>query len=118
MQETDTIEHRILVPPNVGGELIDLAPDANRKQCRTRIQVIDTGIGIEPEKLEMIFDSDLIKFIRFAFFYSNSVDRTISQAGSEAVAEVVGQQPGLAVDDPVGPVDDESLHGRVEGEGV
>ena len=26
VQETDTIEHRILVPPNVSGELIDLAP--------------------------------------------------------------------------------------------
>lgn len=37
--------------------LIDLAPDEGQRQCRTRFQVIDTGIGIEPEKLEMIFDS-------------------------------------------------------------
>lgn len=37
--------------------VIGLMPDEERHRCRVRFQVIDTGIGIEPEKLEMIFDS-------------------------------------------------------------
>ncbi|MCP4249623.1 MAG: hypothetical protein GY778_21495 [bacterium] len=37
--------------------LIELTPDEEHRTCRTCIRVTDTGIGIEPEKLEMIFDS-------------------------------------------------------------
>jgi signal transduction histidine kinase len=36
---------------------VGLTPDAARRRCRARFEVIDTGIGIAPEKLEMIFDS-------------------------------------------------------------
>ncbi len=37
--------------------LLALEPDESRTYCRARFEVIDTGIGIAPEKLEMIFDS-------------------------------------------------------------
>jgi hypothetical protein len=55
-------------------------------------------LWLTADLLEMIFDSELIKFVRLAFFYSNSIERTISKAGSDAVAEVVGNQAGFTVD--------------------
>ena len=36
---------------------LSYSPDAGRNRCRLRFDVIDTGIGIAQEKLEMIFDS-------------------------------------------------------------
>lgn len=41
VQETDTIEHRILVPPNVSGELIDLAPGGSYTLEQTIARVRD-----------------------------------------------------------------------------
>ncbi len=37
--------------------VLTLSPNPARGVCRARFEVIDTGIGIEPGKLEMIFDS-------------------------------------------------------------
>jgi hypothetical protein len=55
-------------------------------------------LRLTADLLEMIFDSNLIKFIRLAFYYGDGIERTISQAGAEAVAEVVGNQARFAVD--------------------
>jgi V/A-type H+-transporting ATPase subunit A len=41
VQETDTIEHRILVPPTISGELIDLAPDGDYTLEQTIARVRD-----------------------------------------------------------------------------
>ncbi|MGB5452929.1 MAG: V-type ATP synthase subunit A [Sedimenticolaceae bacterium] len=41
VQETETIEHRILVPPSIGGELIDLAPAGPYKLDATVARVRD-----------------------------------------------------------------------------
>jgi V/A-type H+-transporting ATPase subunit A len=46
VQETDTIEHRILVPPDVDGELIDLAPSGNYNLESTiaRVRLADGSV--------------------------------------------------------------------------
>jgi V/A-type H+-transporting ATPase subunit A len=41
VQETETIEHRILVPPDISGELIDLAPDGSYTLDQTIARVRD-----------------------------------------------------------------------------
>jgi len=41
VQETETIEHRILVPPHIRGELIDLAPAGNYRIDKTVARVRD-----------------------------------------------------------------------------
>jgi V/A-type H+-transporting ATPase subunit A len=41
VQETDTIEHRVLVPPTISGELIDLAPDGDYTLEQTIARVRD-----------------------------------------------------------------------------
>jgi V/A-type H+-transporting ATPase subunit A len=41
VQETETIEHRILVPPTIEGELIDLAPDGDYRLDQTIARVRD-----------------------------------------------------------------------------
>jgi V/A-type H+-transporting ATPase subunit A len=41
VQETETIEHRILVPPHIRGELIDLAPDGDYTLEQTIARVRD-----------------------------------------------------------------------------
>jgi V/A-type H+-transporting ATPase subunit A len=41
VQETETIEHRILVPPTISGELIDLAPDGHYQLESTIARVRD-----------------------------------------------------------------------------
>jgi V/A-type H+-transporting ATPase subunit A len=41
VQETETIEHRILVPPTLSGELIDLAPAGDYKLDKTIARVRD-----------------------------------------------------------------------------
>ena len=41
VQETDTIEHRVLVPPNIAGQLIDLAPEGDYDLDQTIARVRD-----------------------------------------------------------------------------
>ena len=55
-------------------------------------------LRLAADLLEMCFDSGLVKLIRFAFFYSDGIERAIAEAGAEAVTEVVGNQAGFAVD--------------------
>ncbi len=51
VQETDTIEHRILVPPNIKGELIDLAPDGDYTLEQTIARVRDGSGKVHKLKL-------------------------------------------------------------------
>ena len=51
VQETDTIEHRILVPPHIKGELIDLAPDGDYTLEQTIARVRDDKDQVHKLKL-------------------------------------------------------------------
>jgi V/A-type H+-transporting ATPase subunit A len=51
VQETETIEHRILVPPNIGGELIDLAPAGPYKLDATVARVRDAKGAVHKLRL-------------------------------------------------------------------
>ncbi len=51
VQETDTIEHRILVPPDISGELIDLAPGGSYTLDQTIARVRDAQGGVHKLKL-------------------------------------------------------------------
>jgi hypothetical protein len=57
------------------------------------------GQRFATDLLEMIVYGDLIVLICFAFFNGNRAERTITEAGAQAITEVIGKQPGLAVDD-------------------
>ena len=51
VQETDTIEHRILVPPGLNGELIDLAPAGDYTVDKTIARIRDTNGKVHKLKL-------------------------------------------------------------------
>jgi len=51
VQETDTIEHRVLVPPTISGELIDLAPDGDYTLDQTIARVRDATGAVHKLKL-------------------------------------------------------------------
>jgi len=51
VQETETIEHRILVPPDIGGELIDLAPAGDYTLEKTVARVRDNKGQVHKLKL-------------------------------------------------------------------
>ena len=56
------------------------------------------GLGFAANRLEMFHDNRFIELVRFTLFYGNRIDRAVAEAGAETVSEIVGNQPGLAVD--------------------
>ena len=53
---------------------------------------------------QMLFHGGLVELVRFALLDGDGVHGALTQAGPQAVAEVVGGQHRLAVDDGDGPL--------------